>query len=109
MAKAPTSDRAAIKRVTKALEKAGVKPTFMNGGDGSEDISTLSAKAVLNEILDYDDVCVFYESVDKTTYIELRFVMGNDPSEVVCDWWPYSENLDSLSKVVDTETTSWWH
>ena len=115
----PKDDRSAIRRMIRALKKVGAKVVELGPTDWGEPepLDKLTEKAVLDAIMDYDDICVLFERKGpawtpekgySNNHITLRFVMGNEPDEVVCDWAPYSEDENSLSKVVDKEAESWW-
>ena len=112
---APSSDSAAIRQTIRALKAAGVTPTYVEygGGDGEDITPETTEQQIIDAVMAVDDA---YLIVDlpaslwheahpghpggKTSHI--RFVMGNDPEEVICD------HGVSLSPVLDPLTESWW-
>ena len=110
---APSSDRAAIRQTLRALKAAGIRPTYAEygGGDG-EDVTGATEDATIAAIMAVDDCYLIVDLPDgyhethpghgSHTTSHIRFVMGNDPDEVICD-----HGL-SLSPVLDPLTESWW-
>ena len=100
---APSSDKAAIRQVIRALRKAGY---VITGGHDGEDYFKVDPDVSEDTLID-DFLTVCDEStlhVMTTQGIEsfVWFVLGNDPEEVVAD------HGTSLSEVLDPLTEGWW-
>lgn len=100
---APSSDRAAIRQVIRALRKAGYTIT---GGHDGEDFFEVAADVSEDTLIDdYLTVCddsTLHTWKDGEGNSHVYFVLGNDPEEVVCD------HGVSLSPVLDPLTEGWW-
>lgn len=111
----PTSDSAAIRQVIRALKAADIRPTYVEygGGDGVDITPTSTEQEIIDAIMAVDDAYLIVQipanwadethpghPAGRTSHI--RFVLGNDPEEVVCD------HGVSLSPVLDPLTASWW-
>lgn len=95
---APTSDRGGIQQVIRALKADAWELDFVyDGGDDDQPVST-ETEAV-NAVMAVDDAFLNFKRGDETGWV--RFVLGNDPDEVVCD---YTTNLTA----VDTLTHGWY-
>lgn len=101
---APSSDKAAIRQVIRALRVAGYTLT---GGHDGEDFFEVAPDASEDELISNLMAC------DSSTLHTWRdeagprnghvyFVLGNDPEEVVCD---YGVGLEA---VIGPLTESWW-
>lgn len=112
---APSSDSAAIRQTLRALKAANVVPIYAEYGDGDgEDVTGATEQATIDAIMAVDDCYLIVEippgapieehpghsDTERTSHI--RFVMGNDPEEVICD------HGTSLSYVLDPLTEAWW-
>ena len=96
---APTSDRGGIQQVYRALVADGWEiVTVYDGGDDDEFVS--SEKETIAAIMAVDDAYMNVVKGEQTGWV--RFVLGNAPDEVVCD---YTVNL---SEVLDPLMRSWW-
>lgn len=100
---APSSDKAAIRQVIRALRKAGYTIT---GGHDGEDFFEVAADVSEDTLIDdYLTVCddsTLHTWKDGEGNSHVYFVLGNDPEEVVCD------HGVSLSPVLDPLTEGWW-
>jgi hypothetical protein len=99
---APSSDRAAIRQVIRALRKAGY--TLPGGHNGEEPVTfepDASEDTILAEMMACDDSTLYTVAPDGYES-HVYFVLGNDPEEVVCD------HGVSLSPILDPLTESWW-
>lgn len=102
---APSSDKAAIRQVIRALRKAGYTLT---GGHDGEDFFEVAADVSEDTLIDdYLTVCddstlhTWKDDADpKNSHV--YFVLGNDPEEVVCDYGV------SLEDVIGPLTEGWW-
>lgn len=95
----PNTDRSAISQVIDGLTKAGwTLDRVYNGGD--EDEPTPTKDKAMEEILAVDDAFLHVKRDGDTGWV--RFVMGNDPEEVVCD------HTVNLSDAIDPVTDPWW-
>lgn len=92
----PTSDSAAIRQAIRALRAKGwqLRTVF----DGEEDIYTSTEKDAIDNITAVDDAFLHVGAFNETGWV--RFVMGNSPDEVICD---YTVNLDgALDPLMDS-------
>lgn len=97
---APTSDRGGIQQVIRALKADAWELDFVF--DGEEDIPVKNETEALEAIMAVDDAFLNVKRTDgRFDNGWVRFVLGNDPDEVVCD---YTTNL----KAVDVLTHSWY-
>ena len=94
----PTTDRAGIQQTIRALLAAGY--TLDTIWDGEEETSVSTETAAIDAVMAVDDAIL---NVDHPTLqsSHVRFVMGNDPWEVVCDYGV------SLEPVIGPLTSSW--
>ena len=82
----PKTDRTAILSTLKALRAAGYKPEHIFDEDEAEWVTLPSEDGnVADEILGVDDATVLFKGIRLGDSFHVRFVMGNDPTEVVCD------------------------
>lgn len=96
---APASDRAGITQIVRALDKTGWTPTYVDYGDG-ESVGTHGVQETVDEVMAVDDAFVIVQRGTGDGWV--RFVMGNDPEEVVAD---YTLNLED---VIGPITKGWW-
>lgn len=114
---APSSDRAAIRQTIRALRAAGCIPTYAEYGDGDgvDLAETATEDTIIEAVLAVDDCYLIVDLPDVWVGLEehaghsparstshIRFVMGNDPEEVICD------HGTALSPVLDPLTEGWW-
>lgn len=99
---APSSDRAGIRQVVRALRGAGwVLIEVFDGGD--DHVPVANETEAVDTITAVDDATLIVaEGTPTGPRGWVRFVMGNDPEEVVCD------HTLNLSSVLDPLTESWW-
>jgi len=85
----PTNDTSGVTQTVKALNNAGWKPLWVQytGEDEMELVNTVAE--AIEEIMAVDDCFLIVEKDGDRGWV--RFVMGNDPDEVVCD---YTTKLD---------------
>jgi hypothetical protein len=100
---APSSDRAAIRQIVRALRKAGY--TLTGGHDGEdffEVAADVSEDVLIDQYLTVCDSSTLHTWKDGEGNSHVLFVLGNDPEEVAADWGV------SLSPILDPLTESWW-
>lgn len=100
MSNAPSSDQAGIRQVIRALVAAGY--TLVEVFDGEENVPTTTESAAIDAIMAVDDATLFVRTPDGSRNPWVRFVLGNDPEEVVCDYGM------ALDPILDPLTTGWW-
>jgi len=89
---APTSDRAGITQTIDALLAGGYHLVAVN--DSEERIPVETKAEALEAIMGVDDaVLIVAEGTPTGPKGWVRFVLGNDPDEVICD---YTISLDSV-------------
>jgi CheY-like chemotaxis protein len=80
---APSSDRAGIRQTIRALRKAGYVLDFVD--DGGEDVPVRTETEAIETITSVDDAWLHVtHPLEGSSAV--RFVMGNQPEEVVCDY-----------------------
>ena len=94
---APSSDTAGIRQAIRALKADGWALAFVL--DGEDDIPVTAETEAIEAITAVDDAYLHVRKGEARGWV--RFVMGNDPDEVICD---YTTNL----KVIDTLTDGWY-
>lgn len=98
---APKTDAAAIRQTIRALNAAGM--TLLHVDDGEDLIRVRTEQDALDAITAVDDATLIVNlpagSERETSHV--RFVLGNEPYEVICD-----HGL-SLSPVLDPLTERW--
>lgn len=101
---APSSDSAGIRQVVRALRKAGYRPyKVLYSPDEGVNVVGKTESEIVEAIMAVDDANLFvYEGHVGQTGGWVRFVMGNDPEEVVCDY------TIGLSHVLNPLTEGWW-
>lgn len=97
---APSSDSAAIRQTIRALKGAGY--ALLEVFDGEDTVKVKTETEALDAITAVDDATLFVRTPEGDRNPWVRFVLGNDPEEVVCDY------VVSLSPVIDPLTESWW-
>jgi hypothetical protein len=95
---APVSDKAGIRQAIRALKADGWELAFVNDGD-YEDVAVSTETEAIDAITAVDDASLHVTKGTDTGWV--RFVMGNEPDEVVCD---YTTNLTAI----DTLTDGWY-
>lgn len=96
---APSTDEAGIRQTIRALVDAGY--TLLEVFDGDEMIRTRTETEAVDAIMAVDDATLFVRTPlgDRNPWV--RFVMGNDPEEVICDY------VVSLDHVIDPLMEGW--
>jgi hypothetical protein len=97
---APKTDEAAIRQTIRALKAAGYVLDRVH--DGGEEIKVSTEQEAIDAIMAVDDAYLFVNHADGERGSHIRFVLGNDPEEVICD------HGVSLSHVLDPLTEKWW-
>lgn len=98
---APSSDSAAIRQTLRALKAAGYVLTYVSYGDDQVDVTKATEQETIDAIMAVDDADLLVATpAGQESYV--RFVMGNEPFEVICD------HGESLSPILDPLTRSWW-
>lgn len=96
---APSSDRAAIRQIIRALLAAD--HTLVEVNDGEEQFTVKNEREAIEGIMAVDVATLWVRKPDGEVSFIL-FVLGNDPEEVAADYGV------SLSPVLDPLTESWW-
>ena len=99
---APSSDKAGIRQVIRALRKAGYTLTGGHDGEDFFEVPADASEDVLIEHLTACDDSTLHTWKDGERNSHVYFVLGNDPEEVVCDYGM------SLEPVLGPLTESWW-
>ncbi len=100
---APKTDAAAVLAILTALHDDGLTPSIVSYCDGDAvGIEGLTpVPAAVGEVLAVDDATVHFTRDGVPVSHWIRFVMGNDPAEVACDW------TVSLDHIIDPILDSW--
>lgn len=97
---APSTDQAGIRQTIRALKAAGY--TLLEVWDGGDEMVKVKTETeAIDAIMAVDDAHLFVRTPDGDYNPWVRFVMGNDPEEVICD------HETSLSPVLDPLTKEW--
>lgn len=96
---APSSDSAGIRQTIRALRGAGY--TLVEVWDGEETVRVKTESEAVEAITAVDDATLFVRTPEGDRNPWVRFVMGNDPEEVICD------HGVSLSPVLDALIDGW--
>lgn len=96
------------------FQKAGFKITGAYDGEESVNIDgTLSDQAARNEATDIvtsvDDshVVMHYNRGGESRTVEFYIVLGNEPEELVADYWVREDDMDYIKEVMDRFTKRW--
>lgn len=81
----PSTDRSAIELVIRELRRIGFRPWQIFDPEKSWIDLPDGLAEVMRSIMDLDDAEVMFEHQTRGDAFWIRFVMGNDPYEVVCD------------------------
>jgi hypothetical protein len=98
---APSSDKAAIRQVIRALRKAGYTLTGGHDGEDFFEAKPDESEDSLIANLTACDSSALHTWKDGERNSHVYFVLGNEPFEVICD------HGVSLSPVLDPLTRSW--
>jgi hypothetical protein len=94
----PSSDRAGIRQTIRALRAANYELDTV--WDGEEDVPVSNENEAIEAITAVDDAYLYVQDESgKRSWV--RFVLGNDPEEVICD------HGESLEPVLDPLIDSW--
>jgi len=84
---APTSDRAGVRQTLRALKADGWKPLWVDYRDGEdEEVPCTKERETVEAVMQVDDAFLVVEHTETKERGWVRFVMGNEPDEVVCDY-----------------------
>lgn len=99
----PSNDREAITLVLEGISQKGVTITEVMDDTWCPDERTqvTEVQEAIDLCCGVDEAYVFVELEDHSTGW-IRFVLGNDPEEVVCD------HTVNLSEFIDPIVTPWW-
>lgn len=97
---APSSDKAGIRQVIRALRNAGYVLDSVYDGEDEPNVS--NENEAIEAITAVDSATLWVKNSEGKRY-GIFFVLGNSPEEVVCDYHV------SLSHVIDPLTESWWN
>lgn len=99
---APSSDKAGIRQVIRALRAAD--HVIIGGHDGQDffEVEPGASEDSLIESLMACDSSTMHVQLPNGSNSHVLFVLGNDPEEVICD------HGVSLSPVLDPLTEGWW-
>ena len=73
--------------------------------DGEETIKVRTETEAIDAIMAVDDATLFVHDHESNRNPWVRFVMGNEPEEVACDW---SLGVERFERVLDEVTDGWW-
>ena len=96
---APSTDRAAITKIIRALLAAGYTLDYVH--DGGERVKVSTESEALDAIDAVDAATLYVEHADLRAS-HVLFVLGNSPEEVAADYGV------SLEPVIGPLTESWW-
>lgn len=104
----PRDDKAAIRKVLRSLKSVGYRAHEIFDEDQATYVGLpVNESLIVNEITGVDDATVLFTGQRGDSFY-VRFVMGNDPQEVVCDHsWrdmqgdPGWEAFDALNQLSD--------
>lgn len=96
----PATDESAIRQAIRALRSSGY--TLVEVWDGEEAVRVRTKGDALAAIMAVDDATLWVRTPEGDYNHWVRFVMGNEPYEVICD------HHVGLSPVLDPLTRGWW-
>lgn len=97
---APSSDKAGIRQIIRALRDAGWELDYVY--DREDETYVATEGAAIDAIMAVDEAFLYVKRTENGVRGYVFFVLGNDPAEVAAD---YTVNL---SNVIDPLTESWW-
>lgn len=97
---APKTDEAGIRQVIRALVGAGY--SLVEVWDGEETVKVRNETQAVAAVTAVDDATLFFRTPEGDRNPWVRFVLGNDPEEVVCDY------VVSLEPVLGPLIDGWW-
>ena len=100
---APKTDEAGIRQTIRALRAADYVLVSVFDGDDDGPVKVTTEQEAVAAITAVDDAYLYVrpKDADETDAVWVRFVLGNDPEEVICD------HLVSLSHVLDPLMERW--
>lgn len=94
---APKTDESGIRQTIRALQNAGY--TLRTVWDGGEEVKVATESEALKAITDVGDAILYVVRGPGEGWV--RFVMGNEPFEVICD------HTEGLEPVLDPLMRGW--
>lgn len=105
----PRDDKAAIRQVLRSLKSVGYKAHEIFDEDQATYVGLpVNESLIVNEITGVDDATVAFKGENGDSFY-VRFVMGNDPTEVVCDhsWREEGEVGRAAQEAIDALFDRW--
>lgn len=94
---APTSDEDGIRQAVRALQEGGW--VLLHVYDGEDDVPVTNEAEVVEAVTAVEDAYLWVAEGTPTGHRGwVRFVLGNDPDEVICD---HTINLAPLDRLTD--------
>ena len=88
----------AIRQLVATMGNHGAKPRYINNGE--EVLYVTDSDDLLSMLASTDSDIIGFRS--DTAKINVQLVYGNDPSELISDWWPAEGLLsDALNQMLD--------
>ena len=100
---APSSDRAGIRQIIRALRDKGY--SLVEVWDGEETVKVRTESEAIDAVMAVDDATLFFRTPDGRYNPWVRFVLGNDPEEVVCD---HVVDCGDFEQIIDSVCDAWW-
>ena len=92
------STNEAIRQLVATMGNHGAKPRYINNGE--EVLYVTDSDDLLSMLASTDSDIIGFRS--DTAKINVQLVYGNDPSELISDWWPAEGLLsDALNQMLD--------
>lgn len=102
----PKSDDTAIARYIKGLQELGWKPVLIDDGDGALPLGQLgwtSVNEITAAVVSVDECKLYWEKEGYPGRMQMYFVTGNDPDEVLADSTyrdGWNEDLDKVENAI---------
>lgn len=90
----PTTDRGGIIQVIRTLKANGWELDSVWDGEESTPVTTETEAVKL--VMDLDDAHVYFTNDGGESFGWVRFVLGNEPDEIVCDYTTDLTPVDAL-------------
>lgn len=100
----PKTDEAAIRQIVRALHAAGFP--FLEVYDGEEMVQARNESEAVAAVTAVDDATLFVHDPESGRNPWVRFVLGNDPEEVVADW---TIDVERFDRTITSVTDRWWN